>query len=190
MEVSDRICRGRPACRPGHSSSRDPSAGGHIGPPLRGGGGVPNQRKIGAKTGPCLRGGTEPAPYRRQEQNGCGGVRLGCGFRRPNFVPKFGASVMGIGPYALWGDGTPGSSYPTDGCGEPPRLPRSAAHSGASAPRSRGMGGSRSRDHPHRGYQPRTIPQSAFGRQLPLHKGALPCGGREMRIAASLRSSQ
>ena len=77
--------------------------GGHIGPPLRGGGGVPNQRKIGAKTGPCLRGGTEPAPYRRQEQNGCGGVRLGCGFRRPNFVPKFGASVMGIGPYALWG---------------------------------------------------------------------------------------
>ena len=77
--------------------------GGDIGPPLRGGGGVPNQRKIGAKTGPCLRGGTEPAPYRRQEQNGCGGVRLGCGFRRPNFVPKFGASVMGIGPYALWG---------------------------------------------------------------------------------------
>ena len=41
--------------------------GGHIGPPLRGEGGVPNQRKIGAKTGPCLRGGTEPAPYRRVE---------------------------------------------------------------------------------------------------------------------------
>ena len=25
------------------------------------------------------------------------------GFRRPNFVPKFGASVIGIGPYALRG---------------------------------------------------------------------------------------
>ena len=32
------------------------------------------------------------------------------GFRRPNFVPKFGALVMGIGPYAPRGtrDGTPG----------------------------------------------------------------------------------
>ena len=103
MEVSDRICRGRPTCRPGHSSSRDPSAGGHIGPPLR------NDWRYSGNTGnrcetePFQRGGTEPAPYRRQEQNGCGGVRLGCGFRRPNFVPKFGASVMGIGPYALWG---------------------------------------------------------------------------------------
>ena len=90
-------------CRPVGVFWAEACPGGHIGPPLRGGGGVPNQRKIGAKTGPCLRGGTEPAPYRRQEQNGCGGVRLGCGFRRPNFVPKFGASVMGIGPYALWG---------------------------------------------------------------------------------------
>ena len=45
--------------------------GGHIGPPLRGGGGVPNQRKIGAKTGPCLRGGTEPAPYRGSGAGRC-----------------------------------------------------------------------------------------------------------------------
>ena len=30
--------------------------------------------------------------------------------------------------------GTPGSSCPTGGCGEPPRLPWPAAHSGASAP--------------------------------------------------------
>ena len=103
MKVSTGSCRGRPMCRPVGVFWAGACPGGHIGPPLRGGGGVPNQRKIGAKTGPCLRGGTEPAPYRRQEQNGCGGVRLGCGFRRPNFVPKFGASVMGIGPYALWG---------------------------------------------------------------------------------------
>ena len=32
-----------------------------------------------------------------------GSMYLGHGFRRPNFVPKFGASVMGIGPYALRG---------------------------------------------------------------------------------------
>ncbi len=31
-------------------------------------------------------------------------------------------------------DGTPGSSCPTGGCGEPPRLPWPAAHSGAFAP--------------------------------------------------------
>ena len=76
---------------------------------------------IGGKR--CLpqRGGTEPAPYRGAEQNGCGGVRLGCGFRQPNSETEFGASVMvtppygcntgsakqradvGIGPYALRG---------------------------------------------------------------------------------------
>ena len=32
-----------------------------------------------------------------------GPMYLRHGFRRPNFVPKFGASVMGIGPYALRG---------------------------------------------------------------------------------------
>ena len=41
---------------------------------------------------------------------------------------------MGIGPYALRGRGTPGSSCPTGGCGEQPRLPWVAAHSGVSAP--------------------------------------------------------
>ena len=32
-----------------------------------------------------------------------GGVRLGCGFRQPNSETEFGASVIGIGPYALRG---------------------------------------------------------------------------------------
>ena len=32
-----------------------------------------------------------------------GPMYLRRGFRRPNFVPKFGASVIGIGPYALRG---------------------------------------------------------------------------------------
>ena len=47
--------------------------------------------------------------------------------------------------------GTPGSSCPTGGCGEPPRLPWPAAHSGAFAARSRGVGWNRSRDHPQKG---------------------------------------
>ena len=58
------------------------------------------------------------------------------GFRRPNFVPKFGAPVMGIGPY-----GETGKSQQTPG---------PAAHSGASAARSQGMGGNCGRDHPKR----------------------------------------
>ena len=37
------------------------------------------------------------------DERGFGPMYLGHGFRRPNFVPKFGASVMGIGPYALRG---------------------------------------------------------------------------------------
>ena len=75
---------------------------------------------IGVKRRLCQQGGTEPAPYRGRSQ-ASGGVwsprptgaspvvpsngpmYLGHGFRRPNFVPEFGASVMGIGPYALRG---------------------------------------------------------------------------------------
>ena len=154
--------------------------GGHIGPPLRGVGGVWEPTGIGAERCLSLRGGTEPAPYR-----GSGGVRGGVwsprptgatqvvrssgpmylrhGFRRPNFVPKFGAPVMGIGPY-----GETEKSQQTPG---------PAAHSGASAARSQGMGGNCGRDHPQRGQQPRTIPQSPSGRQLPLHKGAFGDGG-------------
>ena len=33
------------------------------------------------------------------DERGFGLMYLGHGFRRPNFVPKFGASVIGIGPY-------------------------------------------------------------------------------------------
>ena len=39
------------------------------------------------------------------------------------------------------------------------------------------MSGNCGRDHPQRGHQPRTIPQSPSGRQLPLHKGAFGDGG-------------
>ena len=172
-------------------------AGGHIGPPLHGvGEAFGNQRELVRNDAFPGGAGRSPPPYR-----GSGGVRGGVrsprptgatlvmrssgpmylrhGFRRPNFVPKFGAPVMGVGPYAPRGDEGrhAGSSCPTGGCGESPRLPGPAAHSGASAARSRGVGRNRSRDHPQRGQQPRTIPQSPSGRQLPLHKGAFGDGG-------------
>ena len=78
-----------------------------------------------------------------------GPMYLGHGLRRPNFGTKFGASVIGIGPY-----GTKG---------RPHRPPWSAAQGGASAARSRGVGRNRSRDHPQSVQQRRTIPQSACG---------------------------
>ena len=129
-------------------------------------------------------------PLQGPEQDG-GGVRLGCGFRQPNSETEFGASVIGIGLYApRRGDEGrhAGASCPTGGCGEPPRLPWPAAHSGASAARSRGMGGNRSGDYPQRGHQPRAIPQSRLRRDSSLcTREPL---GRGMRIAASLRFSQ
>ena len=123
----------------------------------------------------CLpqRGGTEPAPYRGRGAGRCvrdGGVRLGCGFRQPNFVPKFGASVIGIGSY--------------EKKRKLHRLPGPAAHSGAFAVRSQGMGGNRGRDHPQRGHQRRAIPQSRpLAVPAPFAQGSL--WGRGMRIAVT-----
>ena len=45
----------------------------------------------------------------------------------------------------------------------PLQPPGPAAHSGAFAARMGGVGGDRGRDHPRRGQQCRTIPQSACG---------------------------
>ena len=97
-----------------------------------------------------------------------GPMYLRHGFRRPNFVPKFGASVIGIGPYALRGTRDGGRHA---GVVVPYGwLRRAAAIAlGSGAQRSvcaRGreeIGGKRSRNHPRRGHQRRTIPQSACG---------------------------
>ena len=64
--------------------------------------------------------------------------------------------------------------------------PGPAAHSGASAARSRGVGRNRGRDHPQSVQQRRTIPQSPCGRQLPLHKGAFGDGDTDCRVASLL----
>ena len=71
--------------------------GGHVGPPLH---------RVGWLWEPTesvfavvwQRGGTEPAPYTGDGSALSGGVRPGCGFRQPNSVPEFGASVMGRRP--------------------------------------------------------------------------------------------
>ena len=57
--------------------------------------------------------------------------------------------------------------------------PGPAAHSGASAARMQGMGGGGGRDHPQKCSATSDNPSvAAKPRQLPLHKGALACGGR------------
>ena len=88
-------CRGGPMCPPGHASSRDPFTGRHTGRPLRSRSKYPST--------PEERAGTEPRPYRSIAVPSGGPMYLRHGFRRPNFVPKFGASVIGIGPYERWG---------------------------------------------------------------------------------------
>ena len=64
--------------------------------------------------------------------------------------------------------------------------PGPAAHSGASAARVRGNGRGSEQGSPQRNHQRWTIPQSACGCQLPLHKGALGTGDADCRVASLL----
>ena len=128
----------------------------------------------------CQRGGTEPAPYRGERNRpvaaGCGHPALRVQHRRCPVKGRCGHRPLR--PAGGREGGTPGSSCPTGGCGEPPRLPWPAAHSGVSATRSRGMGGNRSRDYPRRGQQRRTIPQSRPSAvTAPFTQGSLGDGG-------------
>ena len=151
------------------------TTGGHTGPPLR------DHRSAQ----PPQRGGTEPAPYRCAT----GSAQQRADVPRAWLPPaKFRNGIWGVShrhrPLRPAGDEGrhAGSSCPTGGCGEPPRLPWVAAHSGASAAQTGGTGGNRGRDHPKSVQQRRTLPQSAFGRQLPLHKGALGAGGTDCHV--------
>ena len=145
-----RICRGRPMCRPGHGPSRDPPTGGHIGPPLRETG-----RRLGTNGNWC---GTMPFPAGRDGarplRGGAEAFAAGCGHPALRVQRRWCVAAgrcsrhRPLRPAGGREGGTPGSSCPTGGCGEPPRLPWPAAHSGAFAARSRGVGWNRSRDHP------------------------------------------
>ena len=86
---------------------------------------------------------------------------------------------MGIGPYAPRGDEGrhAGSSCPTGGCGEPPRLPWVAAHSGASAPRSRGNGRETRQRSPQKGPSTPDNPSVSLRLTAPFTQGSLGDGG-------------
>ena len=92
-----RFCRGRPMCRPGHGSSRDPSAGGHIGPPLHEVGWCSGSNGDWRRTGPPPRGRNRARPWRRDAP----------GERRGVVTPPYGSNTggvqrradVGIGPY-------------------------------------------------------------------------------------------
>ena len=91
------------------------------------------------------------------------------GLRRPNFGPKFGASVIGIGPYGE--------------TGRFPQPPGPAAHSGASAPADgRDEKKSEQRSSPKGSSTSGNPSVTAAPCQLPLHKGALGTGDADCRV--------
>ncbi len=118
-----------------------------------------------------------------------GPMYLRHGFRRPNFVPKFGASVMGIGPYALRGDeraaaGSSALRVVAESRRDCPGQRRTAERL---RQRVRGMGGNRSRDHPKKGQQRRTIPQSRLRRDSSLYtREPSGTGDADCRVASLL----
>ena len=171
-------------CRPGHGSSREASAGGHIGPPLRDMGWCSGTNGDWRRTGPPPPGRDGARPL-RGTGGVRGGVRLGCGFRQPNFGTKFGASVMGIGPYAPRGDEGrhAGSSCPTGGCGEPPRLPWGAAHSGASAPAGARDGRESRQRLPQKCPATSDNPSVSLRLTAPFTQGSLALRGTGVRAA-------
>ena len=63
-------------CRPANVFRETACPGGHIGPPLRGVGSVPEPMEIGVKRRLFQRGGTEHAPYQGDRSSAVyGGVR-------------------------------------------------------------------------------------------------------------------
>ena len=138
-------------------SRAEPCPGGHIGPPLHGVEGIPNQRKIGAKTDLANGAGQSPPPTGATQVVRSNG-------------PMWAALRGDEGRHAE-------SSCPTGGCGEPPRFPWVAAHSGASAARVRGSRlESRQRSSPKGSSTPDNPSVTAAPCQLPLHKGSLGWG--------------
>ena len=125
-------------CRPVRGSHAEVCPGGHIGPPLRGGEAFrSNENRSETMPFPAGRDGARPL-------QGTGAGRRQGALRVWLPPAKFRNGIWGVShryrPLRPAGDGTPGSSCPTGGCGEPPRLPGPAAHSEASALRSRGNG--------------------------------------------------
>ena len=141
--------------------------------------------------GPCQRGGTEPAPYRCAT----GSAQQRADVPRAWLPPaKFRNGIWGVShrhrPLRPAGDEGrhAGSSCPTGGCGEPPRLPWVAAHSRASAPAvaRKWAGNGAEITLKVSIYAGQSLSQPAADSSLCTREPL----GRGMRIAASLRSSQ
>ena len=182
-------------CRPVDGSREAACPGGHIGPPLHNAGNVPEITESGVENEHFPSGaGRSPPPTGGAEQ---GGLRRGApGVWLP--PAKFRNGIWGVshGHPALrvqrrW--------YPAKGrCGHRPlrkgeKVSSTTRASGAQrsvcASGCEEMGGNCGKDHPQRDQQRRTIPQSwPSAMPAPFTQGSL--GGRGMRIAASLRSSQ
>jgi len=136
-------CVGADLCVRAVGGSREGTyPGRHMGRPL--------QSRLQCSSALEERAGTEPRPYWSIVVHSSGPPRMpaSTGVQQ---------AVRSSGP--MW------SSAPTKRRGRPPRPPGPAAQSRASAA---WMGGHRGREHPQSVQQPRTIPQSAFGRQLLL----------------------
>ena len=126
--------------------------------------------------GPCQRGGTEPAPYGGPEQGGASRT-AGCtwGVASTSQIPKRNLGRQSWTPrptgamQVVPSEGPMWSSAPTG---------RRVSFSNHPGQRRRAerlrrgcekMGGNCGRDHPQRGHQPRTIPQSRLRRASSLY---------------------
>ena len=133
-----------------------------------------NQRELVRKRDLASRAGRSPLPTG-------GRSRPVCPRRRGEVTPPYGCNTgsakqradVGIGPY--------GKER------KPHRPPGPAAQSEAFAPWSRGMGGNRGRDHPRRGQQPGTIPQSRLRRDSSCCKAWPPPTKRRWRLGRRSR---
>ena len=118
---------------------------------------------------------TAPFTQGSLRDGGCGLPRRPCGPPRNDngFLSFRGAERRGNPSFLRWtmdgGSGRPtkdegrhaGSSCPTGGCGEPPRLPWPAAHSGASAPAGAREGWESTQGPSQKGDRRRDRPGSA-----------------------------
>ena len=176
-------------CRPGHGPSRHPFTGGHIGPPLHNAGNVPEITESGVENEHVPNGaGRSPPPTGGAEQSG-----LRRGAPRVWLPPaKFRNGIWGVS------HGHPALRKQRWQCtadGPPSRRPLRKTRRAPSTTRDSGVDGrigweSEQRSSPKCPSTSGNPSVTAAPCQLPLHKGAFPCGGRGMRIAVSLCSSQ
>ena len=157
-------------CRPGRGSLRDPFAGGHIGPPLRGGRGIQEATGIGAKTDLASGAGRSPPPTGATEQGG---------LRRGVVTPPYGCNAGGAQqtgrcrhrPLRIEGE----VSATTRASGAQRSVCAAVARKGWKSEQRASPKCPATSDNPSATAKPC---------QLPLHKGALGTGDADRRVAS------